>query len=107
MDIYFAGSVDSSEMSSDARIRIAKHFAEPITPGITEASMQEISLPHQNALFYMTEIQSKGIIWRQWANVEKDQCFVIISAVKSDDETNILPDVEKMVRSFKVFDIEK
>jgi hypothetical protein len=105
MDIYFAGRVDSSETANDARIRIAEQFAKRIIPGITAATMKEVSLTHQNALFYKTEIQNKGIIWRQWAIVEKERCFVIVSAIKLNDEATIFPDVEKMVQSFQVIDI--
>ncbi len=106
MDIYFAGRIDSSETANDARKRIAEQYAKPIKPEINADSMQLVSLPHQNALFYTTEIKLKGILWRQWAIVEKEKCFVIVSAIKLEDNEKIYPDVELMVRSFKVLDIE-
>jgi len=106
LDIYFAGQIGSLETINDARIRIAKQYAEPITPGVTEASMQEDTFSSQKVLFYKTVIQSNKTIWRQWAIVANEQCFVLVSAIKPEDETIIFPDVEKMIQSFKVIGIE-
>lgn len=102
MDIYFAGKIDSSETEKDARIRIAKQYAERIIPNITEASMTEVELPNHNSLFLKTNIQSRGIIWRQWAFTEKGKCFVIVSAINENDDAVIFPDVELMVNSFLI-----
>ena len=104
MDIYFTGQVDSKESPKEARNRTAEQFAKAFVPEIVADSMIEVVLPNHNALFFETKIQKKDIIWRQWAIVEQGICFVIVSAIKLSDEASILPDVEKMVNSFKVKD---
>lgn len=105
MDIYFAGKIDSLETTSQALNRISEQFAKPIATEFTADSMYEVLLPNHNALFYKTEITGKETIWRQWAFVEDGMCFVIVSAIKFNDEATVLPDVEKMVESFKVIGV--
>ncbi|MCZ4410770.1 hypothetical protein O3Q51_18280 [Cryomorphaceae bacterium 1068] len=102
MDIYFAGHVDSSETSIQALRRISEEFAKPFDPEISADSMKEVKISNQTGLFYQTDIKEKNITWRQWAVVKNGYCYVIVSAIKREDESTILPDVERMVQSFKL-----
>lgn len=101
MDIYYAGRVGDNETANEARTRIARTYAGRIRPGITEDSMQEISTARYKSLYYKT-MTKKGVMWRQWAIADQGKCFVIVSAIKPNDEPAVLPDVEKMVQSFRV-----
>ncbi len=107
MDIYFAGSVDSFETTFEARNRVAILYAKHVMPNVILDSMFEVTLSNHKALFYKTVIKKNNIIWRQWAIVENNKCFVIESAIKINDEATVFPDVEKMVQSFKLINKEK
>jgi hypothetical protein len=63
--------------------------------------MKEVLVGKYPSLYFQTTA-STGIIWRQWVIVESGFAFAIVSAIKPESESEILPDVQKMVDSFQV-----
>ena len=51
---------------------------------------------------YFTIVAESGVIWRQWVVVDSGKAFCTVSAVKPQQEKDILPDVEAMVNSFQI-----
>lgn len=110
MDIYMMGrySVDSSDegerkaLFGKVRSAVAVMFAGPLKKGVTAADMTKTKLGEREALFFTTPAPKPGVVWRQWVIADSGMAFVIVSAIDKDRESAILPDVEAMVKSFRV-----
>jgi hypothetical protein len=104
MDIYFEGKTLQNETIEEARVRILKKYKFPFKGILTINETTEIQLKYQKAIFYSIKNKDKDIMWRQWIIIEKNICFLIVSAIKSKDENAVFPDVDKMVNSFKIIE---
>ena len=107
MDIYIMGAY-SSDKPEDAdalhkRVRdsFAVMFAQNFKKDVVPSDMKEITINNCQALFFEITTHDK-MIWRQWVIVEEGKAFVIVSAIKSEHDAQIYPDVKKMVDSFTI-----
>ncbi|MBN1908746.1 MAG: hypothetical protein JW818_03320 [Pirellulales bacterium] len=105
MDIYMAGTYSASEnqqvLFDKVRDSMALRFARALKKDVTTKDMSIVKVGKYDAL-HLKGISEKGVIWRQWVLVESGHAFIIVSAIKPEDEKEIFPDVEAMVKSFTV-----
>lgn len=104
MDIYMMGRFAglSEERLKEIRDEQAVFWADRVHNGATVDDMSIATVDGVQALYYWTKAPVKGKQWRQWAFVKDGQSFVIVSTVDDENESKLIPDVEKMVRSFHV-----
>lgn len=115
MDIYMMGTYSVSEEGGKAedlyakvREDIALRFAAVFKKDVTTKEMSLVKVGDLNALHFKIASPQNGVIWRQWAIVESGRAFVIVSAIKPEQDAQIFPDVEKMIKTFKMKkDIDK
>ena len=108
LDIYMMGTYSISEKEDQAKLfnkvrdaialQFARHFKEDVTP----KDMEEVKINDLKALHFKIAAAETGVIWRQWIIVDSGMAFAVVSAIKPENEKDILPDVEKMVKSFKI-----
>jgi len=107
MDIYVMGhysatnKADEAALFSQVREAIAIQFASNFKKDITVKEMKEVAIGKVTALHYEVKAPT-GIMWRQWVVVDSGKAFTIVSAIKPELDKEILPDVLKMVESFRV-----
>jgi hypothetical protein len=107
LDVYMLGRYSVAEEPEKAalfnRVReaIALRFAANFKKDVAAREMDEVNLGRVRVLHFEVPAAT-GIIWRQWVVVDSGWAFAIVSAIKPEHEKAILPDVLKMVASFKV-----
>jgi hypothetical protein len=107
MDVYILGHYSSTNKDEEAalfigvREAIAVRFAKPFQKDVSRKDMTEETIGNLRALHFKATGPT-GIIWQQWVVVDSEMAFAIVSAIKPEHEKQILPDVLKMVASFKV-----
>jgi hypothetical protein len=108
MDIYMMGTYSASKekegktLFNKVRDDIALRFARMFKKDVTADAMTKTKVGDYEALYFMIAAPGTGIVWRQWAIVNSGKAFCIVSAIKPEQEKDILPDVEAMVKSFKI-----
>jgi hypothetical protein len=108
MDIYMMGTYsvsegdDKPELYKKVRDALALQFASAFKKDVTVKEMEDVKIEDLNALHFKINAPATGVAWRQWVIVDSGKAFVIVSAIKPEDEKKILPDVERMVKSFKI-----
>ena len=108
MDIYMLGeySVDSGEdqeaLFNRVRREWALAWAQLLDPDCTLDNMKTVQVAGVDALFFEGQHSKTQVLFRQWILVKRGMCFAIFSAVKPELESQVWPDVQKMVRSFDV-----
>jgi hypothetical protein len=108
MDIYMMGTYSVAKkderqaLFDKVRDDIALRFAKTFKNDVTRAAMTRSKAGKHEALYFTMAAPQTGIIWRQWVVVESGKAFCIVSAIKPDQEKDILPDVEAMVKSFRI-----
>jgi hypothetical protein len=101
------GSYSTADRKDDAalfnRVRetIAMEFAQRFKKDVSAREMTDVAVGSLQASHFQAA-GPPGIIWRQWVIVDSGMAFAIVSAIKPEHEKEILPDVLKMVASFKV-----
>jgi len=109
MDVYWMGtySVDKGEDAANlfARVRseLAMLFARDFEKNVTAKDMRLVHVGKSDALYFQAPGPS-GVTWRQWILVDKGQAFAIVSAIKPEQEKQLLPEVQAMLDSFEVTD---
>ena len=109
MDIYFLGRYSVEQKEGDValfdlvRKETALQFARHFKPDVSIGEMQEVQVGARRALFFETD-KPTGVKWRQWVLVDSGMAFAIVSAIEPEHEDQLLPDVLKMVRSFRMLD---
>jgi hypothetical protein len=107
MDVYMLGHYSSTNKEEEAALfgrvkeALAVQFAKPFQKDVSPKDMTDVSVGKLRALHFQGAGPT-GIVWRQWVIVDSGSAFAIVSAIKSEHEKEILPDVLKMVSSFKV-----
>jgi hypothetical protein len=112
MDIYMVGTYSVSEeekkkekeadLFHKVRDSLAVQFAKIFKEDIQPKDMEEVTINGLKALHFKIAAPQTGIIWRQWVIVDSGKAFAIVSAIKPEQEKEILPDVEKMLNSFEI-----
>lgn len=107
LDIYMLGHYSSTNAGGEAELftkiretlalRLAKSFKADIKVG----DMTEVPVGGVKALHFKGTGPT-GVVWRQWVLVDSGKAFAIVSAIKPELDKEIYPDVEQMVKSFKV-----
>jgi hypothetical protein len=110
MDIYEMGTyssddeVDASEFQQRMRGEIALDWARRVKEDAGPEDLKPVRVGELDALYFESLAPSqlgKDIRWRQWVMMADNRCYFIMSTILPDLEEQILPDVEKMVASFR------
>jgi len=111
MDIWLKGtySFDEADPKERAAARdrvrhaLAVRFARSFKKDVTEADMKKVTVGGAKALFF-TAVPPRhtDTRWRQWAFLAGSHGIVIVSILHDKNETRLLPDVEAMVKSFRL-----
>lgn len=105
MDIYMLGRYSglSPKKTIEVRNFNALTFAKMIDKTVTRGDMEEVKLSDCDALFFKAKSVIKNDCqWRQWSFVKDGQAFVIVSALDNKNADLLLPQVERMIASFKL-----
>ena len=108
MDIYMLGSYSSDKKDDEAalfkkvRDNLALRFGTFFKENLQIKDMDKVAVGKVEALHFTTVVPKTGIVWRQWVFVDSGMAFAIVSAIKPEQEKQVLPDVEAMIKSFKV-----
>jgi len=104
LDIYLFGTYsfeqDDAKTSQETRNKLALGLATKIQKGVKLKDMKKVQVDKAEAL-HIKLISPRGINWRQWVFLKGGHGFAIFSALDSDNEKTLLPQVEAMVNSFK------
>ena len=107
MDVYMLGRYSATNEAGKAalfkqiREAIAIRFASGFKKDVTAQDMKEVAAGNLQALHFQGAGPT-GIIWRQWVIFDSGMAFAIVSAIKPENEKVLLPDVLKMLGSFRV-----
>ncbi|MBN2193547.1 MAG: hypothetical protein JW751_12090 [Polyangiaceae bacterium] len=111
MDIWLFGtySFDEKDPKQLAAVRervryaLAARFARTFKEDLTEADMANLTVGGAEALFF-TAVPPKrtDTRWRQWTLLAGGHGIVIVSIIHDENEARLLPDVEAMVKSFRL-----
>lgn len=106
MDIYMLGRFCDKNFEQLKEIRDAQalSWAKQIDYGANKTDMIPTTVDGCDALYYKCKARVEGRQWRQWSFFKNGQMFLIVSTVDDKNESKLIPDVEKMVASFKVKD---
>ena len=102
MDIYMMGTYSSKYKMKEVQEDIALRFARNFKKDVTVKEMSTMRVGKYDSLHFKIRARQTGIIWRQWILVDSGMAFAIVSAIKPELEKKILPDVEKMLKSFTI-----
>ena len=113
MDVYIMGRYsagtkeESDALFAKVRGALAMQFARLINKKAALKDMKTVKVDGVDALTYETPTPRPGTTWRQWAFVKHGRAFIIVSAIDKANERKILPQVEGMVKSFRVAKVLK
>lgn len=107
MDVYWLGSYSSDNQDPSATFdRVREELAMSFVRGfVKDASADKMTLSKAGkleALYYETSATDSGAVWRQWVVLDGGEAFAIVSAIKPENEKQLLPDVLAMVGSFEI-----
>jgi len=105
MDIYYYG-----HFTGDAALmkKVRQHYAEqhvsmwPNPPNVKDMKEMNLGGSKTEALYLRTATPRPGGLWRQWSLVVDGHAFVIVSAMPKEKESELAPQVDRMVESFKL-----
>lgn len=114
MDIFDLGPFSSSNQSEDkqefckkVKTEVSLFWAKKATQNKTvkASDFSEDKVGKYSALYYENLIPTRTLYkakWRQWVFMDKNRCYVILSTIFPNYETRVYPDVQSMLKSFKV-----
>lgn len=113
MDIYEAGTYSTKktadpkskeEFFNSIRTDVSMLWANLVNKNAQNSDLEAEKVGDFDALYYESLIPSrlgKEIKWRQWVFMDGNKCYFIVSTILPELEEAILPDVEKMLSTFK------
>jgi hypothetical protein len=110
LDIYDMGTYSSDEQAGknellkEVRQEMALEWARRVRKNADLKGMKTRRVGAHEALFFEAMVPSrmnKDIHWRQWVFMVNNRCFFVVSTICPEEEAKILPDVEKILASFR------
>lgn len=110
MDIYEMGtySVDDAKDSGSLKQipkQILSEWAKRIRQNPDVLGFQTVKVGPFDAKLFECELEGKSgekLLWHNWAFMNGNRCYFILSAYPKELHDKIFPDVEKMLKSFKI-----
>ena len=107
MDIYYKGSysADDPKQAQDLYLKVrevwAILFAEGFKRDVSVKDMKTVTVDGTEALYFESPAPRHDVIWRQWVLVKDGKAFIIVSSLLPE-HTQLLSDVQAMIKSFRV-----
>jgi len=64
--------------------------------------MSRVKVAGQDALYFKIDTPRSDGVWRQWSFLVDGEAFLIVSALPTESEAELVPAIEQMVASFAV-----
>lgn len=111
LDIYEMGTYSSDGTTTEREFQekietaVALQWAQRVNADAVQQDLQPAKVGAFDVLFYESMADSQldqDIKWRQWVFMVDSRCYFIVSTILPEFESEIFPDVEKMLASFQV-----
>lgn len=113
MDVYELGTYScddkdkEKELFSHLPTDISLEWAKRIKDSATEKDLEKRNVGNYEGVYFESMIPSKlgkDIHWRQWALMAGNRAYIVVSTILPEQEEQILPAVEAMLKTFKAQD---
>lgn len=111
MDIYETGAYSARDKATEPelfeRVRkaVALEWAQRVKQGAQADDLKPAKVGPFDALFFESMIDARTgnkVHWRQWVFMVDNECYFIVSTIFPDDEKTFYPDVEGMLKTFRI-----
>lgn len=111
MDVYECGTYSADDATKEAELfkklpqELALTWAKSVKPDAKIEDLKPAKVGEYDAYFFDTTVEAKGgshVRWRNWSFISGNKGFTIISTIFPEYESQIFPDVESMLKTFKV-----
>lgn len=111
MDIYELGNFTSINKSNEGELlkqvpdEVSIEWARRVQPKAKKTDLKPSKVGTYDAVSFDSLVRAQGgkdVRWRQWVFMAGNQCFFIVSTIFPEGESKIFPDVEAMLKSFKL-----
>lgn len=111
MDIYEAGTYsarkkeDEPALLKKVPVEVSLEWARRFKPETSEKDLKPAKVGSFDALAFEAMVPSqfeKETRWRQWVFMDGNKCYFIVSTIFPEQEKEIFPDVEAMLKTFKI-----
>jgi hypothetical protein len=116
MDVYILGTYSFEEKDPEkrraarnrVRYDLAHRFARSFKKDVTESDMTRVEVGGAEALHFKANPPRRpNACWRQWAFLAGGRGYVIVSIIEKENTERLLPDVQAMVKSFRLKKTDK
>ena len=104
MGVYTTDEADKTKFYERIRKDVSLQWARRVKPDAEAGDLVDAKIGKYDALHFTSMIPSQlgeDLRWRQWVFMEGNRCYFIVSTILPEKDDEILPDVEKMLASFK------
>ena len=111
MDIYETGTYSAKDKATEPelfeRVRkaVALEWAQRVKQGAQAGDLKPAKVGPFDSLFFESMIDARTggkVHWRHWVFMAGNQCYFIVSTIFPDDEKTYYPDVEGMLKTFRI-----
>lgn len=111
MDIYELGNFTSINKGNEGELlkqvpyEVAMEWAQRVQPKAKKSDLKPTKVGNYDAVFYEATVRTqakKDVHWRQWVFMAGNQCFFIVSTIFPESEKTVWPEVENMLKTFKL-----
>jgi hypothetical protein len=111
LDIYESGTYSADDETETAELlarvprEVALEWAQRVKPETTAQALQPARVGAFDALFFESSVPSRlgyDLHWRYWVFMHGNHCYFIVSTLPPDKESELLPDVQAMLASFRI-----
>ncbi len=115
MDIYEMGRYSARKgdtlagLMTGIRKDVSLEWARRINPQAGESDLKPAKVGDIEALHFEAPVPSKmgpKLHWRQWVFTVGDRCYFVVSTLFAEQEVELLPDVEQMLKTFKSLEVQ-
>lgn len=111
MDLHVSGRLSASDKAKEdqlfksAPVDAALDVLKRVRPDATSKDLKKTKVGPYDAYFFENQLPTTGegkIRWRQWHFMVGNQLCFVISTIKNEQDDRLYPDVEAMLKTFRV-----
>ena len=110
MGVYSTDEADKTKFYQQIRKDVSLQWAGRVKPDAEADDLVNAKVGEYDALHFTSLIPSQfgeDVRWRQWVFMVDNRCYFIVSTILPEKDAEIIPDVEKMLASFKSTSIKQ